>query len=271
MKIKIHPIFFAVGIFCCLFGGLTEFIICTLTALLHECGHIFYAYKTGYECKNVKLMPYGAAAVCDLEGISTADEIKLALSGPLVNAAICVAVAGLWWFYPETYAYTDTVMSANTAMLFINLLPAYPLDGGRVLSCAIKKFSSVKAAEITVKIIGSVTGLIFIALFFLFYKNVSLLFMAMFLFASVFEKRPPASKIKFAEHKNLKRGMEIKYVMASDEITYKQALKHSDSSKYLVLQISYDGFLEEVTEEELFEKLQTASVYDKIINKEDRV
>ena len=132
VKISIHPLFVAAGIFSALFGGLPVFMIYTLTALLHECGHIFCAHGMGFACSGIKLMPYGAAAVCEIEGISARDEVKLALAGPAVNAAVCVALAGLWWFLPDTYAWADTVMQANAVMLAINILPAYPLDGGRV-------------------------------------------------------------------------------------------------------------------------------------------
>ena len=104
MKLTVHPLFLLVGLLSALFGGLPMFIISAVTALLHECGHIFCAARMGFECKNIKLMPYGAAAVCDIEGISPKDEIKLALAGPLVNLILCIAVAGLWWFYPVTYA-----------------------------------------------------------------------------------------------------------------------------------------------------------------------
>ena len=123
MKFRFHPLFLALGVASACFGALPVYLICVLTALLHECGHIFYAAKIGFKCEKISLMPYGAAAICDTEGISARDEIRLALSGPAVNAFMCVLCAGLWWFYPETYAYTDTVFSANAVMFAINLLP----------------------------------------------------------------------------------------------------------------------------------------------------
>ena len=73
MKISVHPLFFAAGIACALFGGLPIFLIYTLTALAHECGHIFCAHGMGFSCEGIKLMPYGAAAVCEIEGISPDD------------------------------------------------------------------------------------------------------------------------------------------------------------------------------------------------------
>ena len=100
MKLSVHPLFFAVMLFCALFGGLPSALICLMTALLHESGHIFCAARMGFKCEKVKIMPYGAAAMCDVDGIRAGDEIKLALAGPAVNAAVCVALAGLWWFFP---------------------------------------------------------------------------------------------------------------------------------------------------------------------------
>lgn len=268
LNVKIHPLFFAVGVASALVGGLPVFLITAITALLHECGHIFCAAKLGFNCTNVKLMPYGAAAVCDIDGISPADEIKLALSGPAVNAFLCVGVAGLWWFYPQSYAYTDTVMFANAAMLAVNLLPAYPLDGGRVFRCVLKKFVSERTAGIALRTVSLVVAAGFVAAFFTVYRHLSCLSMAAFLACSAFEKGAPASKLKYAGRAALKRGLPVKYVMADSSVTFKEALKHVDGSRFLVLQIYVDDFLEEVNQEELFEKLQTHSPYDRVLDGE---
>ena len=264
MKIKIHPLFLAAGLLSAMFGGLPIFLICALTALLHECGHIFCAAKLGFECTKVSLMPFGAAATCDLEGISPADEIKLALAGPAVNFVLCVGVAGLWWFYPASYAYTDLIFYANAAMLILNLLPAYPLDGGRVASCVLRKFLKAKAVNIALRAINVLTVAALIALYFTVVRNLSVLTVAAFLLCSAFEKSPPAQKINFAARKK-KRGREIKYIILDENATFKDALRFVDSSRYLVMQIYGDKFLDEITEDELYDKLLSHSLYDKII------
>ena len=265
MKITVHPLFFAVGLLSALFGGLQIFIICALTALMHECGHIFCAERLGFECTKISLMPYGAAAVCDIEGISATDEIKLALAGPAVNLLSCVVVAGLWWFFPQTYAYTDLLFYANASMLIMNLLPAYPLDGGRVAKCLLVKFLKPKVAEISIRIVNLaiVGGLV--ALYFTVAHNLSVLFVGAFLLCSALTKAPPVQKINFAARKK-KRGREIRYVILGDNATYKDALRFIDGSRYLVLQI-YDEekFLDEITEDELYKKLQNSNLYDKIL------
>lgn len=265
MKLKIHPLFLLAGLASALFGGLPEFVICALTALLHECGHIFYAGKLGYECTKISLMPYGAAAVCDIEGISVADEVRLALSGPAVNLAICVACAGLWWFFPVTYGYTDTVFYANAAMFLLNLLPAYPLDGGRVARCILCKFFSVKKAEICLRVVTAAVaaGLVFV--FFFAVKNYSIIAVSVFLLCSAFEKSPPSQKINFSARKK-KRGKEIRYVILDENAVYRDALRFMDDRKYLIFQIYGDVFLDEISEDELCQKLMEHSIYDKIIS-----
>lgn len=266
MKISIHPLFLVTGLLSAVFGGFPVFIICALTALLHECGHIFYAEKLGYACNKVSLMPYGASSVCDVEGISAADEIRLALAGPAVNFFLCIAIAGLWWFIPQTYAYTDILFYANSAMLAVNLLPAYPLDGGRVASCVLKRFLPPKKAQIATRAVTVCVAIALVCLFFTVLKNISLITVALFLLCSALQKSPPLQKINFAAKKK-KRGREIRYVILGENATYRQALRYVDDSRYLVLQIYGDVFLDEITEDELFEKLQTRSLYDKIYEK----
>ena len=245
MKITVHPLFLAVGLASALFGGLPVFLVCVVTALLHECGHVFCAEKMGFECTKISLMPFGAAATCNLEGISPADEIRLALAGPLVNLALCVGVAGLWWFYPQTYAFTDLIFYANGAMLAINLLPA-------------------RAVGITLRVINVVAVVALVLVFIFAYRNFSLLFVGAFLLCSAFEKAPPARKINFAARKK-KRGREIRYVINDENATFRDALKFVDSSRYLVLQIYGDKFLDEICEDELYERLLKSNIYDKIL------
>ena len=265
MKITVHPLFLSAGVLSALFGGLPVFIICVLTALLHECGHIFCAARLGYECAKISLMPYGAAAVCDIEGISPADEIKLAVAGPAVNAFVCVAVAGMWWFAPVTYAYTDSVFYASAAMLIINLLPAYPLDGGRIAKCAALRFFKPKTVDITLRVLNVLTVVSLILIYVFALRNITVLAVAAMLLCSAFGKNPPVCKINFAARKK-KRGREIRYVILDENATYKDALKFVGSGKYLVLQIYGDVFLDEISEDELYARLLKHGIYDKILS-----
>lgn len=269
VKVTIHPLFFGAMIFFALFGGLPSALICLVTALMHESGHIFCAARMGFKCERIKIMPYGAAAMCDVEGIRAGDEIKLALAGPLVNAVTCVALAGLWWFFPETYAYTDTVMHANIAMLTVNLLPAYPLDGGRVAGCVFRKLFSKRAAVIVLKIISVLVAAALIVAFFFSGYNPTLLFFSVFLVCSAIEKAPSIELINFSSKGKLQRGIEVRYVLCDRSLTFKDAFKKLDDKRYLVLQLYDGGVADEITQDELYELASTHSFYDRVFEGEE--
>ena len=116
---------------CAVFGCVT----------LHEFGHILAARMHGVRTQRVVLTPLGGVAM--LEGIPRKPwkEIHVAVAGPGVNVAIlllCWAVGG---FASPSDAYTTGGLSAwivtlgffNAVMLGFNMLPIYPMDGGRVL------------------------------------------------------------------------------------------------------------------------------------------
>ncbi|MCD8372092.1 MAG: hypothetical protein LUD27_02185 [Clostridia bacterium] len=261
MKITIHPMFAAAGIFSAIFGGLPIFLIYTLTALMHECGHIFYAKRLGFVCDKVKLMPYGAAAVCNLEGISLSDEIRLSLAGPAVNFVVCIFITAIWWFFPLTYAYTDTIMQANVVMLAINLLPCYPLDGGRAAKCLLLKVFSQKITVVILYITTILVSVALIVITVITTINLSVLSFALFLILSLFERPVNASKINFATADKLKRGLEVKYVLVSGELTYRKAISLLDDKKYLILRLESG---EEMTQDELYEGFASCGLYDKV-------
>ena len=182
---------------------------------------------------------------------------------PLVNALICTACAGLWWFFPVTYAYTDTVFSANTAMLAVNLLPAYPLDGGRAVSCLFSLFLPKKKVKIVLRVLSGIISVSLVLLFTFVLRNITLLIFAVFLLVSAFTREGVLSRIDYTS-KKIKRGREIKHVMLNKDSTYKDALRYVNEGKYCIFDFFSDGMLDEICEEELFEMLQNHSIYDKI-------
>ena len=260
MKITVHPLFFAVIIFCAFFGGFFVSIIFALTALLHECGHVFCAAKLGYECRQIKLMPYGAAAVCDIDGIRWRDEVRLALAGPAVNAAICVGLAGIWWFWPSLYAFTDVIMAASLTMLAVNLLPAYPLDGGRVAKCVLSRIFGGKCADIILRVLNVLLACGLVVCFAVGGFNVTFLLFALFLLCSAVQKSPPAVRINFASRAALRRGVEVKTVLVDGSLNCKDAIRLLDDKRYLVLRNVDDG--REITQDELYAVLSEKGVYD---------
>jgi Zn-dependent protease len=119
--------------------------------LLHELGHAFVALRNGIGISSIQLWLFGGIARLDRDSDSPEAEFKIAIAGPLVTLAICVilSVAGIVAagpsdFWDATWIESTGSASAglavitwlafiNALLLVFNLLPAYPMDGGRVV------------------------------------------------------------------------------------------------------------------------------------------
>lgn len=199
MKLGIHPLFFVFGLYFALTGKVFLFLTFTLTALIHEYGHAAAAEKLGYKMNKITLMPYGAVVNGAIGGLSYKDEISVALAGPLTNLAVCVLFVALWWIFPEIYPFTDTVLLANLSVASVNLLPAYPLDGGRILSAALSLRFDRKKVMLAMKISGVAIGVALLGLFvWSLFKtpNPSLLFFSLFILTGALKKADQNSYVR---------------------------------------------------------------------------
>jgi Zn-dependent protease len=138
-------------------GGTTPFLYGVLSAvgffgaiLLHEFGHAVVAMRNGIGISGIQLWALGGMARMDREADSPGTEMKVALAGPAVTLAIIVAltlvgVGAVGWTEFREAAVQETSSNAsglvaliawlvtiNILILLFNLLPAYPMDGGRV-------------------------------------------------------------------------------------------------------------------------------------------
>ncbi len=251
---RLHPLFIAVGIFYACTGELFLFLLSTLVAVQHECAHAFAAAKLGYRLNSVVLMPYGAVIDGDLKGISLKDEIYVALCGPLCNLATALFFGALWWFAPTTYAFTDVAFYSSLAVALVNLLPCYPLDGGRVLKClltrsALKKTPELSKAEGRAERLCRAVSLLFSVGFLSVFilqcvrkqPNFTLLAFGLFLFAGALGNREKTGyeKLNVAFVPPLKQGVEIRRVAISAECKIKDAFRFLARGSYLVLEV-YD-------------------------------
>ena len=114
-------------------GYVFDCIIYFSTIVLHELAHAEVSLRLGYSLDRFALMPYGASLKGEFEGVRAKDEILIAVAGPLFNVVVAVICTALWWLVPTSYAFTDRLVAANVFTALFNLLPIFPLDGGRAL------------------------------------------------------------------------------------------------------------------------------------------
>ncbi len=121
----------------------------SVAVVLHELAHYAVANRLFYRTVELRLDLFGAVLYGDFQDVSGGDRIKIALAGPCANLCLCLVCLALWWIFPDAYYYTETFFTANLTMAAVNMLPCYPLDGGRVLTGVLEGRLGAKALSVT--------------------------------------------------------------------------------------------------------------------------
>ena len=130
MKIKAHPLFFVAVLPYALFGNVTGYLLAFFAITIHELSHYLVALIAGAKDLSVVLMPCGA--VLSVKG-EFPHQGAVLLAGPFSNLVLASFTLSACWLFPELYGYFKNFVTANVLLAALNLLPAYPLDGGRLV------------------------------------------------------------------------------------------------------------------------------------------
>jgi len=96
--------------------------------LLHECGHCIAAQYYKVPVKDITLLPFGGAARMQIPW-EAIPELVVALAGPFVN----VLLIGPLYFAAQYHSFFETMFLYNIILIVFNMIPAFPMDGGRVM------------------------------------------------------------------------------------------------------------------------------------------
>ena len=119
--------------------GTVSALVLFLSVLIHELSHSYIAKKNGLPISRITLFFFGGVSELSEEPQDAGLEIRMAAAGPLTSFAIAGVLGALWllgqvfsapWWVPAILGYNALI---NIALGGFNLIPAFPLDGGRVL------------------------------------------------------------------------------------------------------------------------------------------
>jgi Zn-dependent protease len=211
--------------------------------LLHELGHSLAARRYGIPTRDITLLPIGGVARLERMPEKPGQELVVALAGPAVNVAIAAALFG-WLAVTEGLAplaqltvaggpMLERLLAANVMLVVFNLIPAFPMDGGRVLRALLaSRMEYTRATQIAA---GVGQGLAFVFGFVGLFSNPMLLFIALFVWIGA-SQEASATQMKAAL-----AGTPIRAAMLTDFRTLGSGDKLADAVR-LVLSGSQQDF-----------------------------
>jgi Zn-dependent protease/predicted transcriptional regulator len=193
-----------------------------LCVILHEFGHALTAQRYGIHTRDITLLPIGGVASLERMPEDPKQEFMITIAGPLVNlviallAIILIAATGFTVILSPTELRADSWMHvltflamANMMLFLFNLIPAFPMDGGRILRSLLSmKMPRYKATRIATGL-GRLLATCF-AIYGLMDGHPFLALIGVFIFFAA------GAEAKSVKHQNLLQGISVREVMRTN-------------------------------------------------------
>jgi Zn-dependent protease/predicted transcriptional regulator len=206
--------------------GITAASLFFLSVLAHELAHSLVALRQGIRVHSIRLFIFGGLAQISSEPKSGRNEFLIALAGPATSMAIGLAS---WFFYvflllggsyQPLAAMALNLAIANFGLALFNMIPGFPLDGGRILRAILwDRWNDLTRATKTVSQIGNAVALSLILL------GVVLLFFTQLMigglwvvFIGLFMKQSAVGSYQAAVLKEALSGVQIRQIMTENVV-----------------------------------------------------
>ncbi len=215
---------------------LAALFICAVFScvLIHEIGHSLIARRFGKETRSIILLPIGGMATMEEMPEKPAQEIIMSIIGPFINLAIALLLyllVGSWTgvgvpdLYPDSFkTFLAGLIGVNVMLAVFNLVPAFPMDGGRVLRAILAmKLDYVKATSAAVFVGQAIAMfLIFFGIFF----NWWLALIGLFLYIGAGSERQHVILRSFLHQVPVSKAMTTEFRSLRPDEPISHALEH---------------------------------------------
>jgi len=154
--------------------------------VLHELGHSLQVRRYGIEVRDIVLLPIGGMARAERIPDDPKQEIVVAISGPIVNFALALVLFTAVMIRREPFSFENdllvNLLFINIALGTFNMIPAFPMDGGRILRGLLAMRMDYLRATRYAKNIGQIIAVLFVIIGFVDTSFIMLPLIAVFIF-----------------------------------------------------------------------------------------
>lgn len=223
------------------FLGALVAIFLFICVLLHELGHSYITQKYGHTIKGITLFIFGGSSESEEIPKDPKKEISIAIAGPLVSIIIGLGLYAATiplelftnsLFIMLLYSMVETLAFYNIILAGFNLIPAFPIDGGRILRAALAfKMNYQKATKTAASIAKGIA--IAMAIFGLFF-NLWLTLIAIFIFLGASQEQKTTEISDALKGKKINDIMKKDIETASPELSLQQLFEKMENTKQFV-------------------------------------
>lgn len=180
MLITVNVQIFIIAILFILTKQIKIYSILMLFTLLHELAHMFMGILIKLKPKELKINPFGISILFETYEKSERKKVLVALSGPILNLVIAI----IFCFVNINNEMKEIIIYSNILIGAFNLLPIYPLDGGRVLKSLLRKTHNFQETEKFINITSNTLVIILTAMssiLILIYHNIGIILVLIYL------------------------------------------------------------------------------------------
>ncbi len=225
-------------------GYLVGFIICLFICIvLHEFGHSLTAKRFGVKTRDIILSPIGGLARLESIPDNPYQELKITINGPLVNLAIAGILAIVIGFFGLGFDpgfsdgikihsgnFVQSLMYMNISVFIFNLIPAFPMDGGRILRSLLSISIGRKRATFWASLIGKLFAIVFV-LFAVLKGHFTLAFIGPFIYFMAGEEYQQVKLNEIMKSTSLAQIMSREYIRLNESDSVNEFLQYVDQTE----------------------------------------